>query len=43
MTNLYLRLNNLFADGNEINDIKTYITNNVLPPILDTNKKIKTF
>ena len=42
-SHLYLKLNNLFSDDNEINDIKTYLTNNTLPPRLDTNKKIKHF
>ena len=38
-SNLYLRLNNLFSDDNEINDIKTYLTNNTLPRRLDTIRK----
>ena len=42
-THLYLKLNNLFSDDNEINDIKTYLTNNTLPPRLDSNKKIRHF
>ena len=42
-TNLYLKLNNLFADDNEINEIKNYLTNNVLPARLNTNPKIKRF
>ena len=42
-SNLYLRLNNLFADDNEIYEIKNYLTNNVLPVRLNTNPKIKRF
>ena len=42
-SNLYLKLNNLFSDDVEINNIKNYLVNNVLPPTFDTNKKIKHF
>ena len=43
MSNLYLKLNNLFADDNEIEEIKNYLTNNVLPARININPKIKRF
>ena len=39
----YNRLNNLFDDDAEIDEVINYLENNVMPPGLDTNKKIRHF
>jgi hypothetical protein len=39
----YNRQNNLFDDDAEIDEVINYLENNVMPPRLDTNKKIRHF